>query len=144
MTSPRIAHRALSILAAFAFLGVSDCATFPVSATVPDGLGINTHFAGAPARDLNLLGATGGRIVRTDLVWAAVERQKGVYDFRPYDEPTDALVERGIRPMYLLDYGNPLYGEAMSVTTAAGRKAFARFAAAAAAPYRGKGVIWEL
>lgn len=114
------------------------------SATVPDGLGVNIHFAGAPAKRLDLIRNAGFRVVRMDLTWSSVERKKGIYDFTAYDELTRGLEERGIRPLYILDYANPLYDAAVSIRTDAGRRAFARFAAAAAARYRGHGVIWEI
>jgi hypothetical protein len=111
---------------------------------VPEGLGVNIHFTGAPARDLDMIQAAGFGFVRMDFVWERVEREKGVYDFAPYDELTDALAERGIRALYILDYSNPLYEAERSVRTEQGCAAFARFAAAAAARYRDRGVIWEL
>ncbi len=130
---------ALLTLAAAPLLG----AGLP-SPTVPDGLGVNIHFTGAPAKDLDMLAAAGFRFIRMDFPWAGVEREKGVYDFAPYDELTAALAARGIRPLYILDYGNKLYESANSVVTEPGRQAFARFAAAAAAHFKGQGIIWEL
>lgn len=112
--------------------------------TVPTGLGVNIHFTGAPARDLDMIQAAGFKFIRMDFTWSAVEREKGVYDFRAYDELTEALAKRGIRALYILDYGNSLYESEQSVRTEDGRQAFARFAAAAAARYRGRGILWEL
>ena len=112
--------------------------------TVPDGLGVNIHFTGAPERDLELLTEAGFRFVRMDFAWQSVEREPGRYDFAPYDQLTAALARRGVRALYILDYSHPRYEAAQSVRTAEGRQAFARFAAAAAARYRGQGVIWEL
>jgi len=114
------------------------------SPTVPDGLGVNIHFTGEPARDLDLIQAAGWRFVRMDFVWSEVEKQKGLYDFAAYDQLTEGLAKRGIRALYILDYSNQLYETGRSVRTDEGRQAFARFAAAAAARYRGRGVIWEL
>jgi len=116
---------------------------FP-SPMVPDGLGVNIHFTGEPARDLDLLQAGGFKFIRMDFAWQSIEKEKGVYDFAPYDELTAALAKRGIRALYILDYSNPLYEAEQSVRTEEGRQAFARFAATAAERYRGKGIIWEL
>jgi hypothetical protein len=113
-------------------------------ATVPDGLGVNIHFTGAPAKDLDAIQAAGFRFVRMDVRWENVESQKGVYDFKAYDELTDATEARGIRILYILCYGNKLYEKDRSVRTQEGREAFARFAEAAARRYRKRGVIWEL
>lgn len=131
---------ALLILAAAPLLA----AGLPSPPVLPEGLGVNIHFTGAPAKDLDMLAAGGFRFIRMDFPWAGVEREKGVYDFAPYDELTAALAARGIRPLYILDYGNKLYESANSVVTEPGRQAFARFAAAAAAHFKGHGIIWEL
>jgi len=113
---------------------------------IPDGLGVNIHFTGEPARDLDMIQAAGWRFVRMDLIWELVEKKegKGVYDFAAYDQLTDALARRGIRALYILDYSNAHYEADSSVRTEEGRQAFARFAAAAAQRYRGRGMIWEL
>ena len=111
---------------------------------IPDGLGVNIHFTGAPARDLDMIQAAGFRFVRMDTRWNEVEQQKGVYDFAKYDLLIDALGKRGIGALNILCYGNPLYEAEKSVRTEAGREAFARFAAAAAKRYAGRGIIWEL
>lgn len=118
-------------------------ANFPPP-TIPDCLGVDIHFVGAPARDLDGIQTAGFRFVRMDVCWEKVEKQKGVYDFKPYDELNDGLAKRGIRALYILCYGNKLYEADRSVRTPAGREAFARFAEAAARRYRNRGIIWEL
>lgn len=138
MTMPLFLAMAMAITCTFAW-----GAALP-SATLPDGLGVNIHFTGAPARDLDMIQAAGFKFVRMDFIWEVVEKQKGIYDFRPYDELTDALANRGIRALYILDYSNRLYETEQSVRTEEGRQAFARFAAAAARRHRGRGVLWEL
>lgn len=131
------------LLMLIATMGLS-AAGLPTATVVPDGLGVNIHFAGEPARDLNLLQAGGFGMIRMDFAWGGVEREKGVYDFTAYDQLTDGLAKRGIRPLYILDYSNPLYEKDRSVVTEEGRQAFARFAAAAAKHYAGRGILWEL
>lgn len=112
--------------------------------TIPDSLGVNIHFTGAPAKDLDMIQAAGFRFIRMDFTWQGIEKEKGKYGFEPYDQLTDTLQQRGIRALYILDYSNPLYEKERSVQTDEGRAAFARFAAAAAERYKGRGVIWEL
>jgi hypothetical protein len=114
------------------------------SPVVPDGLGVNIHFTGEPARDLDMIQAAGFKFIRMDFTWSAIEKTKGAYDFKGYDILTDALARRGIRALYILDYSNALYETEQSVRTEAGRRAFASFAAAAAKRYRGRGILWEL
>jgi hypothetical protein len=114
------------------------------SAVVPNGLGVNIHFVEPPAKDIAMIAAAGFGFVRMDFFWSGIERQKGQYDFSGYDHLVAALARRGIRALFILDYGNPLYDDGLSPRTDAGRGAFARFGAAAAAHFRGRGVIWEL
>lgn len=145
------ARRKTSQLLATAGLAAALCepptlataANFP-SPAIPDGLGVNIHFVGAPAQDLDAIQTAGFRFVRMDVCWEKVEKQKAVYDFKPYDELSNGLAKRGIRALYILCYGNKLYEPDWSVRTQAGREAFARFAEAAARRYRSRGVIWEL
>lgn len=120
---------------------------FAALAGVPElgqGLGVNIHFTGAPARDLDLIAAAGFGWVRMDFSWAAVERRAGEYEFGPYDALVEGLAARGLRAIFILDYSNPLHERDRSVRTEDGRRAFARFAGEAARRYRGRGLRWEL
>jgi hypothetical protein len=84
--------------------------------------------------------------IRNDLTWASVEKERGVYDF--VGSGFDALVTTaealGLRIVFILDYGNPLHGEARAVIDDDGRRAFAAFAGAAASRYGGRGHSWEI
>jgi hypothetical protein len=111
---------------------------------IPDGLGVNIHFLAAPQRDMDLIKAAHIRFIRADLTWAQVEREKGRYNFSQYDQLVDAGQTQGFRILFILDYGNRLYGQGRAITTDAQRTAFADYAAAAAARYKGKGVVWEI
>lgn len=107
-------------------------------------LGVNIHFTGAPARDLDLIRDAGFGWVRMDFAWSSVERERGAYRYGPYDELVEGLEARGLKALFILDYSNRLYEADRSVLTEEGRKAFARFAGAAAARYKGRGVRWEV
>jgi len=126
---------------------------------LPQGVGVNIHFQRGHTTDLDLIAATGFRIVRMDLGWAGIERERGRYDWSACDELTANLEHRGLRALYILDYSNPLYEETVVTRDpVSGREqrdtasprgpesiaAFARWAAAAAARYRRHGVIWEI
>lgn len=115
----------------------------PPPGRIPDGLGVNIHFTGAPARDLDGLQQGGFRWARMDFVWDAIEKQKGVYDFAAYDALVAGLDAHGMRPLFILDYGNDLYEKGAPRSPSA-RAAFARFAAAAVTHYRGKRILWEI
>ncbi|MCS6859297.1 MAG: cellulase family glycosylhydrolase [Abditibacteriales bacterium] len=111
---------------------------------VPMGLGVNIHFIEPPPHDVDMIAAAGFRFIRMDFSWVHIERKQGEYDFSGYAQLVDALAQRGIRPLFILDYGNPLYDNDLAPHTDAGREAFARFAAAGAARFKGRGVLWEL
>lgn len=116
------------------------------AAPLPAPLGVNIHFADARGheQDLELLARLGVRWVRMDLSWGSVEREKGVYSLDGYVRLTEALAAKGIRPLYILDYGNPLYEGGLPPKTPEGIAAFARFAGAAAERLKGRGVLYEL
>lgn len=110
---------------------------------VPQCVGVNIHFTGAPARDLDGLQSGGFGWVRMDFVWSAIEKVKGQYDFLDYDTLVAGLSVRNIRPLFILDYGNDLYQTGAPRSPEA-RAAFARFAAAAVTHYKGKPILWEI
>lgn len=126
---------------------------------LPEGVGINIHFTRGRERDLDLIAAAGFKFVRMDFGWAGIERTKGVYDWSAYEELTANLERRKLRPIYILDYSNRLY-EAMVVSAnpTDGKQrsdpaapqhpesiaAFARWAAAAAKHFQGRGIVWEI
>ena len=113
---------------------------------VPEGLGVNIHFV-APSpveeRDLDMIAYAGFKLVRMDLFWHLVEREKGVYDLSGYMALTEALRRRGLRPLYILDYGNPNYDNSLPPRSDEGRRAFASFARKAAEEF-GAYALWEI
>ena len=112
---------------------------------IPHGLGVNIHFRHG-GKQLDMIRDAGFKIIRMDLTWGAVERQKGKYRFKEvgYDELTKGCVKRDIRLLYILDYSNRLYESDRSVRTEEGREAYAEFARAAAKRYSGHGILWEI
>lgn len=125
---------------------------------IPNGVGVNIHFVRGHTNDLDMIAGAGFKFIRMDFSWSGTERKKGEYDWSGYDELTANLEKRGIRPLYILDYSNPLYEESYTITNSSGKvfkelaspqrpesiAAFARWAGAAAAHYKGRGVIWEI
>ncbi|HEY0754516.1 MAG TPA: cellulase family glycosylhydrolase [Ktedonobacteraceae bacterium] len=120
---------------------------------LPAGLGVNLHF-NSTTQALNQiprLAGLGLRFVRLDLTWSVVEHQRGHYDFSSYDPIFRALTAHGIRALCILGYTNALYeavpsppSSAVGPHTDTVRQAFARFAGATAAHYKGRGMIWEI
>ncbi|MCI0746106.1 MAG: cellulase family glycosylhydrolase, partial [Verrucomicrobia subdivision 3 bacterium] len=126
---------------------------------LPQGVGVNIHFTRGHERDLDLIAAAGFKFIRMDFGWAGIERKKGDYDWSAYDELTANLEKRGLRALYILDYSNPLYEEVVvSKNPITGKEqrdvaspqhpesvaAFARWAGAAAARFKGRRIIWEI
>ena len=112
---------------------------------IPEPFGVNIHFTQPDPGELELLDAVGFGFVRMDLFWHQVEHEcQGCYDFAAYDQLVAQLSERGIRLIFILDYGNLLYGGGDAHHHDEGRAAFARFAATAARRYQGQGIIWEI
>ncbi len=111
---------------------------------VPEGLGVNIHFTDARPGELEMLSAAGFHWVRMDFFWSATEKRPGDYDFSAYDRLLAALAAQKLRAVFILDYGNSLYEKDSAVATDAGRRAFARWAAAAAVHFKGHGILWEI
>jgi len=125
-------------------LGLPSHATLP-GRVIPEPFGVNIHFTQPDPGEANLLAAAGFRFVRMDLFWHTIEREiPGRYDFSAYDTLVEVMAARNIRIVFILDYGNDLYGGGNAHHFDEGRAAFARFAAAAARHYRGKGIVWEI
>lgn len=120
---------------------------------VPLGLGVNVHFntASDTNEEIERLANLGFRFVRLDLLWNLVEQQKGHYDFSSYERLVGALAAFDVRSLCILAYNNPLYDNTPSPpSTVVGphtdeaRQAFGRFAAASAAKFKGRGIVWEI
>ena len=114
---------------------------------VPHGLGVNIHFINPSEQQkfwLDMMKNAGFKLIRMDFIWDYVENSKGVYDFSDYVILTEELGERGMAPLYILDYGNPLYDDGLSPHTEGGRKAFSNFASNATKKFVSHEIIWEI
>ena len=111
---------------------------------VPDGLGVNIHFTDPRPGEMDMLARAGFRWIRMDFGWEGTEREKGRYDFRAYDRLLAAIEKHHIRAVWILDYSNRHYDQGMSPSSDEGRRAFARWAVAAAKHFRGHGILWEM
>jgi len=110
----------------------------------PAGYGVNIHFTDPRPGEIELLSAAGCRWIRMDLSWSRTEKTPGEYDFAAYDRLVAALEPRGLRALFILDYGHPSYDGGRAPCTETSRTAFARWAAAAVSRYRGRGYLWEI
>lgn len=116
-----------------------------------DGLGVNIHFTDPKPGEMEMIAAAGFKWVRMDLSWGATERLRGEYDFSSYDRLVAALDKYKLRAVFILDYGNPVYGEPGEKSPFTARaatpeflEAFAKWAVAAVQRYKGKGYLFEL
>jgi hypothetical protein len=116
----------------------------PNSPTVEESLGVNIHFVDSRPGEVRMIADAGFRWVRTDFKWDVTERDRGRYDFSSYDRLLKELEANHLRALFILDYGNPLYTEGMSVRTAEARHAFAKWSVAAAKHFAGRGIVWEV
>ena len=92
--------------------------------------GVNIHFTGPHDDEVGKIADAGFRFIRVDLTWAGIERTKGQHSwYSPYDGLFTSLSAKNIRPIFVLDYANPLYESGRPPHTAEGRTAFAEFAA---------------
>lgn len=147
----RFTIQALLLLLTLSFAGCfqdRSCEFSPNSAfsspVIPDAFGVNIDFTDPRPGEMKLLAEGGFRWVRMDLKWDVTEKEKGQYDFSAYDRLMAALDAQGIRPLFILDYGNPLYDNGAPPRTEASRQAFARWAVAAATHFKNRGALWEL
>ena len=125
-----------------------DCTFLPQSTAtapvIPDGFGVNIDFTDPRPGEIKMLSEGGFRWVRIDLPWDATETEPGRYDFSSYDRLMSALAPYGVRALFILDYGNRLYDNKAPPRTETTRRAFVRWAVAAAKRFAGRGAIWEV
>jgi hypothetical protein len=113
----------------------------PESRELASRLGVNIHLLDDnPA--LDQAHAAGFSFVRMDMLWSNIERN-GRYRFAPYDRLLRELDARNMGVLWILDYGHPDHGGS-TPQTPQDVAAFARFAAAAAAHFKGRNVRYEI
>lgn len=121
--------------------------TYPLSvADIQSTLGFSIHGPDFTENSYNKLTNLGARYVRTDLIWSEVEKEQGVYSFARYDELVSALNGRGMQVLFILDYGNELYGLPGNTGphTAEQIARFGEFAKAAAVHFKNSNVMFEV
>ena len=112
--------------------------------SVPSGQGVNIHFYEGNEQDLAMLREAGVGIIRMDVGWSRCETALGVHDFSHYDQLVADLEQGGMRLLFIIDYGNPLYDEGLAPHSDECREAYARFCAALAGRYADNDILWEL
>jgi hypothetical protein len=92
--------------------------------SIPAGFGVSVHDLGPNFSQLDGIVDAGFHVVRLDVLWDRIEKEKGVYDWSFYDQLTEALKKRQLRPHFVLLYSNPLYADKTEVTDAYGKKSY--------------------
>lgn len=120
--------------------------TYPLTdPTSLDNLSLNLNLFDPSEAQIQQIADAGFKFVRYDLTWESVEKRKGVFDWSAPDRLMARAKARGMRVMFLLAFGHPLYtADTGAPNTPASRAAFARYAAAAVQRYKGQGAIWEI
>lgn len=139
--SPR---RSPLLVAAPLFLAIALAAPAPAQESSP--YGINVHApAGTQLALLDEVADAGIGWIRIDLVWAAVETQRGVYDWRLYDALLAAAEQRGLQVLAILAY-TPQWATDGPVLAGVPRDGedWRRFCTRAATRYRGRIRYWEV
>jgi len=113
-------------------------------ALLPDSpFGVNTAFQpDTPDLDarLKLMQDAGIKWGRQDFTWRRIEREKGQYDWAPYERLVDQCRKHGILLFGDLVYAPPFHDP----RSAEGAEAYARLAGEAARRFKGKVDHWQI
>jgi polysaccharide biosynthesis protein PslG len=156
-TATCFAARAWASLALVASIGAATAASPAPGPVIPDGFGVSVHRVTDP-REWQAMADAGFRIVRLDLTWEQIETAPGRYDWSYFDGVMAALRQHGMRPLLILDYGNPVYSKRVAIDGADAKAApraaapasdrevdaFVNFAAQAVRHFRADNPIWEI
>lgn len=132
------------------FIGVLTlCACAAGAWAQPLTTGISYHAPlPNPPQMAEMMAAAGIKIGRTDLPWDHTELKKGEYDWSKYEPTIAALAEKGIQPMLILSYFNPLYNPPenpnYAPATPQARAAYVAWSQAAVRHFSKYNPVWEI
>ena len=95
-------------------------------------IGINAHILTKDdaeiERMIDAISSLSFQVVRIDVPGDVVEKQKGKYVIpTKWDFVINKLITKGVQPLLILDYGNPLYNNGNKPITETSRLAFANY-----------------
>ncbi len=94
--------------------------------------GVCTHFAqqkGDIESDLELVTIAGAGRTRDEMYWSLSEQRKGIVEIPiEWDRWVDKAVEKKLKPLVILDYGNQFYDDGDAPYTLNGFEAFTKYA----------------
>ncbi|XEC96232.1 discoidin domain-containing protein [Paenibacillus tarimensis] len=106
-----------------------------------DFFGVNTHLhtgTGDIDKTLEVAAMSGTGWIRDSGYWSRAETVKGVVEIQPvWDEYVNKAVEKGLKPLYLLAYGNIHYGR-HAPTTPENIAGYVNYASTIAAHFAGR------
>lgn len=112
------------------------------SAASPPLVGVAAHLGGASRaevdRQVSLAQQAGVKLIRWEIQWKYVEREKGDLQLRSeWRYTADRIRSAGLESILILDYGNPGYDNGDKPRSQEAIAAFARYAAFIAAQFKG-------
>jgi len=121
--------------------------------SISRGVGVSAHHPSEG--DLRAMARAGIRIVRTDMSWDSTESAPGQYDWSHFLTLAKQITDLGMRPLFVLAYGNSLHASGIerepngesrpfAPATNSERIAFALYAAAAVKALKMYDPIWEI
>jgi hypothetical protein len=140
------------VLAAFAAIPAPPAASAPLAQTAPGPFGVNSHIASRhpvyetlPAT-ADAAAGLGVGWVREDFQFSRIQPQGGAFDWSWHDRAVELFAARGVEVVGLLNGPTPGWASGRGGASFAPPDplAFARFAQAAAARYRGKVRYWQV
>lgn len=119
------------------------------SAAGRPAFGVGTHVIGLSRdvqwKQLDLVQSASFDSVRADVPWKFAEQSLGVFSIpAAWDRLVDEAVARGIHPILILDYGNPLYDGGDKPRSKEAVEGFARYAAYIVEHFRGRVRVYEI
>lgn len=109
--------------------------------TIPSNMAVQLKGPDMNAEALDKVKELGMKWVRRGFIWEGIEKEKGVYDFAPYDKFVALCKERGISIIAPLAFSNKLYGHPKDEPA---RSAYAAWAAAMAEHFKDADIYWEI
>ena len=117
-------------------------AVLPESEPLNYWFGVSTHHQQKP---LTLAARAGVGMIRDDIIWSFVEKEKGVYQFPPaWDAYVDRARELGIEPLLIILYSNPLYDDGDFPHSDEAVEAYARYAGKVVEHFKGRCRCYEV
>lgn len=147
MSESRHVMKAAKVLLAAAVLVFGLHGTPAWAANGPFGVGVHSIMLDAPAQRAELDAAVGLGFdsIRTDAQWKYVEKTRGVLTIpASWDSFVEMAIQRGLKPILILDYGNQFYDGADKPRSAEAIAAYARYAGFVAKHFVGKVKIYEV